>query len=77
MLRELLDPRHWKPPEDRRFSLDASQIAELCDQAELIFQEESSVLKLRGSCQPSLELKGLDKHPLFAGPLQAVSLRLV
>ena len=48
VLRELLDPRHWKAPEDRKFVLDASQIAELCDQAESIFREETSVLKLRG-----------------------------
>ena len=49
VLRELLDPRHWNAPEDRRFVLDASQIAELCDQAESIFREETSVLKLRGA----------------------------
>lgn len=48
VLRELLDPRHWKPPEDRKFALDANQIAELCDQVESIFREEPTVLKLRG-----------------------------
>ena len=48
MLRELLLPRQWKPPEDRSFFLDAEQINTLCDQAERVFQEEPTVLRLRG-----------------------------
>ena len=48
VLRELLNPRQWKAPEDRAFFLDAEQIASLCDDAERAFQEEPSVLRLRG-----------------------------
>ena len=48
VLREFLDPRNWRPPENREFALDAGQISELCDQAESIFKEEPSVLKLQG-----------------------------
>jgi len=55
VLREFLDPRNWRPPEDRKFALDASQISELCDEAESIFKDEPSVLKLQGPLQ----------HPLF------------
>ena len=49
VLRELLNPRQWKPPEDRSFFLDAEQIAALCDDAERAFQAEPSVLRLRGA----------------------------
>ena len=48
MLRELLNPRQWKAPEDRKFTLDAEQINELCDTAERILREEPSVLRLNG-----------------------------
>ena len=48
MIHELLRPRMWKPPEDRRFMLDANEINELCDAAEQVFQEEPSVLQLQG-----------------------------
>ncbi len=48
VLRELLNPRQWRAPEDRKFHLDAEQINELCDAAERIFKEEPSVLRLRG-----------------------------
>jgi hypothetical protein len=49
VLRELLNPRQWKPPEDRSFILDGDQINTLCDQAEHVFQREASVLRLRGA----------------------------
>ena len=49
VLRELLNPRQWKPSEDRAFFLDAEQIASLCDDAERAFQAEPSVLRLRGA----------------------------
>ena len=48
VLRELLNPRQWKAPEDRKFTLDAEQINELCDTAERILREEPSVLRLNG-----------------------------
>ena len=50
MLRELLLPRQWKPSEDRSFFLDAEQVNSLCEQAERIFMEEPTVLRLRGEC---------------------------
>lgn len=50
VLRELLLPRQWKPSEDRSFFLDAEQVNSLCDQAERIFMEEPTVLRLRGEC---------------------------
>ena len=49
VLRELLVPRQWKPPEDRKFTLDAEQINELCETAERILREEPSVLRLTGA----------------------------
>ncbi len=49
VLRELLIPRQWKPPEDRKFTLDAEQINELCETAERILREEPSVLRLTGA----------------------------
>ena len=48
IIKELLHPRTWKPPEDRSFFLDAEQINELCDVAERIFRDEPSVLQLQG-----------------------------
>ena len=48
VLRELLLPRQWKPSEDRSFFLDAEQVNTLCDQAERVFLEEPTVLRLRG-----------------------------
>ena len=49
VLRELLIPRQWKPSEDRSFFLDAEQVNTLCDQAERVFLEEPTVLRLRGA----------------------------
>lgn len=48
VLRELLNPRQWRPADDRKFALDAEQINELCDTAERILKDEPSVLRLRG-----------------------------
>ena len=48
MLREFLNPRHWSPSAARDFFFNYDQICQLCDQAERIFQQEPSVLKLRG-----------------------------
>ena len=49
IIKELLHPRTWKPPENRSFFLDAEQINELCDVAERIFRDEPSVLQLQGA----------------------------
>ncbi len=58
VLRELLNPRQWKPPEDRSFILDGDQINTLCDQAERVFQQEASVLRLRGAAAlPAFQIK--------------------
>ena len=54
VLRELLNPRHWKAPEERKFMLGPEQINELCDTAERIFREEPSVLRLRGAHGPDM-----------------------
>ena len=54
VLRELLNPRQWKAPEDRSFFLDAEQIASLCDDVERVFQQEPSVLHLRGAAPRTL-----------------------
>lgn len=48
VLAELLEPRQWQPPEDRKFILSLEQIVELCEQAEQIFKEEPTVLRLQG-----------------------------
>ena len=62
VLRELLNPRQWRAPEDRKFHLDAEQINELCDAAERIFKDEPSVLRLRGeslkSCRCNMATAG-------------------
>ncbi len=57
VLRELLAPRQWKAPEDRRFFLDHEQISELCEAAEAIFKDEPSVLHLKGGVFSRLELQ--------------------
>lgn len=49
MLNELLKPRSWKAPEDRRFMLNADEIGELCDNAEKIFRDEPTVLQVGGT----------------------------
>ncbi len=48
VINELLRPRTWKAPEDRRFLLNANEIEELCANAERIFREEPTVLDVRG-----------------------------
>ena len=58
ILSELLKPRGWTPPQDRRFLLNAAEINELCDAAESIFQEEPSMLQLRAPCKIFGDLHG-------------------
>ncbi|KFM29108.1 Serine/threonine-protein phosphatase BSL3 [Auxenochlorella protothecoides] len=58
VLRELLIPRHWRPPESRDFFLDADAIHTLCDQAEAIFQAEPTLLRLRAPVKIFGDLHG-------------------
>jgi len=58
VLRELLNPRQWRPSEDRKFALDAEQINELCDAAERIFKDEPSVLRLKAPIKIFGDLHG-------------------
>ncbi|KAL4429396.1 hypothetical protein ABPG77_005170 [Micractinium sp. CCAP 211/92] len=58
VLREFLNPRHWAPSANREFFFSYEQIAQLCDQAERIFQQEPSVLKLRAPIKIFGDLHG-------------------
>eukprot|EP00887_Chlorella_sp_A99_P006383 scaffold3.g6383.t1 len=58
VLREFLNPRHWRPPENRDFAFSYDQIAQLCDQAERIFSREPSVLRLRAPVKIFGDLHG-------------------
>eukprot|EP00884_Botryococcus_braunii_P021759 jgi/Botrbrau1/8267/Bobra.0001s0018.1 len=58
VLAELLEPRQWQPPEDRKFVLSLDQVVELCDRAELIFQEEPTVLHLQAPVKIFGDLHG-------------------
>lgn len=44
----LLNPRGWRPSEDRDFGYSYEQIAALCDKAEDVFRQEPTVLRLDG-----------------------------
>lgn len=58
ILREFLNPRHWRPPESREFPFSFEQIQQLCDQAELIFQQEPTVLRLHAPIKIFGDLHG-------------------
>ncbi|GLC64614.1 hypothetical protein PLESTF_000184600 [Pleodorina starrii] len=58
VINELLRPRTWKAPEDRRFLLNASEIEELCNNAERIFREEPTVLDVRAPIKIFGDLHG-------------------
>jgi len=58
VINELLRPRTWKAPEDRRFFLSASDICELCDASERIFREERTVLELHAPIKIFGDLHG-------------------
>lgn len=55
---ELLRPRTWKAPEERQFFLTAQDIGELCDNAERIFRDESTVLDLHAPIKIFGDLHG-------------------
>ena len=73
VLRELLLPRQWKPSEDRSFFLDAEQVNSLCDQAERIFMEEPTVLRLRGECCLTMSPRLLQIHCIAFPAMARVS----
>ncbi len=58
VLRELLHPRTWRPPEDRSFVLTAEQIMHLCNDAEKLFAEEPTVLQLEAPIKIFGDLHG-------------------
>ncbi|KAJ7551928.1 hypothetical protein O6H91_06G034900 [Diphasiastrum complanatum] len=54
----LLKPRGWKPPVRRQFFMDSSEISDLCDAAERLFTQESSVLQIRAPVKIFGDLHG-------------------
>ena len=54
----LLQPRAWRPPEDREFPYSYDEIAALCDKAEDVFQREPTVLKLKAPVKIFGDLHG-------------------
>ncbi|GFH18205.1 serine/threonine-protein phosphatase, partial [Haematococcus lacustris] len=58
VINELLRPRTWKAPEDRRFFLSAADICELCDVCTQIFREERTVLELNAPIKIFGDLHG-------------------
>lgn len=58
VLEELLRPRQWKAPEDRKFFLSAEEITALCDAAERIFSDEPAVLRLKAPIKIFGDLHG-------------------
>ncbi|KAG0587730.1 hypothetical protein KC19_2G187400 [Ceratodon purpureus] len=58
VLAYLLKPRGWKPPVKRQFFMDCNEISELCDAAERLFSQESSVLQIRAPVKIFGDLHG-------------------
>ncbi|KAJ7545490.1 hypothetical protein O6H91_09G122400 [Diphasiastrum complanatum] len=58
VLFHLLKPRGWRPPVRRQFFMDFSEISELCDAAERLFAQESSVLQIRAPVKIFGDLHG-------------------
>lgn len=54
----LLQPRAWRPSEDREFKYSYDEIAALCDKAEDVFQREPTVLKLKAPVKIFGDLHG-------------------
>ena len=54
----MLKPRGWRPPVQRQFILDYNEVIELCESAERIFCQESSVLQLRAPVKIFGDLHG-------------------
>ena len=58
VLNELLKPRSWMRPPDRKFLLEPKEINDLCESAEAIFAQESSVLQVRAPVKIFGDLHG-------------------
>ncbi|CAM8923169.1 unnamed protein product [Rhodiola kirilowii] len=58
IIAQLLHPRHWKAPPNRRFFLDSYEIGELCYAAEQIFMHEPTVLQLKAPIKVFGDLHG-------------------
>lgn len=58
VINELLRPRQWKAPDDRRFILSGEEICELCDNAESLFRKEKTVLELKAPIKIFGDLHG-------------------
>ena len=54
----LLQPRAWRPPEDRDFTYSYDEISALCDKAEDVFQREPTVLRLKAPVKIFGDLHG-------------------
>lgn len=54
----MLNPRGWRPSEDREFPYSFEEIAALCEKAEAIFQREPTVLKLNAPTKIFGDLHG-------------------
>lgn len=54
----LLQPRAWRPPEEREFPYSYEHIAALCDKVEDVFRHEPSVLRLKAPVKIFGDLHG-------------------
>ncbi|KAM7527127.1 hypothetical protein LguiB_030537 [Lonicera macranthoides] len=58
VISNLLRPRNWKAPVNRRFFLDSYEVGELCYAAEQIFMHEPTVLQLKAPIKVFGDLHG-------------------
>ncbi|XP_045826884.1 serine/threonine-protein phosphatase BSL1 isoform X2 [Trifolium pratense] len=58
IISNLLRPRNWKAPSNRRFFLDSYEVGELCYAAEQIFMHEPTVLQLKAPIKVFGDLHG-------------------
>ncbi|KAG5514289.1 hypothetical protein RHGRI_035630 [Rhododendron griersonianum] len=58
IISNLLRPRNWKAPGNRRFFLDSYEVGELCYAAEQIFMHEPTVLQLKAPVKVFGDLHG-------------------
>ncbi|KAF1879028.1 hypothetical protein Lal_00047700 [Lupinus albus] len=58
IISNLLKPRNWKAPANRRFFLDPYEVGELCYAAEQIFMHEPTVLQLKAPVKVFGDLHG-------------------
>ncbi|MED6124359.1 Serine/threonine-protein phosphatase bsl1 [Stylosanthes scabra] len=58
IISNLLRPRNWKAPANRRFFLDSYEVGELCYAAEQIFMQEPTVLQLKAPVKVFGDLHG-------------------